>query len=96
LRRRQSRHSGKFNITAIQLARFLESVEAEEILLRQRMADRATRNIFALVDGKQQLDVAAETTSKHEAVMSNDANLSYTVPTDQARKPIEPELYGEF
>lgn len=96
LRRRQSQHSRKFNITAIQLARFLESVEAEETLLHQRMADRATRNILALVDGKQQLDVAAETTSKHEAVMSNDANLSYTVPTDQVRKPIEPELYGEF
>jgi transposase InsO family protein len=96
LRRRQTRHFGKLNITAIKLARFLESVEGEEVTLRQRMTDRATRNVLALVDGKQQLEVAAETTSEHKADISNDANPFYTDLTDQPQEPMEPELYGEF
>jgi hypothetical protein len=96
LRRRQTLHSGRFNITALQLARFLESVESEEILLRQRMADRATRNILALVNGKQQSEETRETLATPAAVVPNDVNLNYTTPTDQSKNTINLEMYEEF
>jgi putative transposase len=96
LRRRQTLHSGRFNITALQLARFLESVEGEEILLRQRMADRATRNILTLVDGKQQLELTAGTKAASATEASKNPDLSHTVPTDKSQETIDPELYGEF
>ncbi len=34
------------------------------------------------MDGKQQLEVAKETTSERKTGLPDDANLSYTVPTD--------------
>jgi putative transposase len=51
LHRRLGRHSQRFNITAAKLARFLESAEAEEVLLRQRMADREARHLWEVIDG---------------------------------------------
>ena len=39
LRRAQQCHSRQFHVTATKLARFLESVEAEEALLQQRLSD---------------------------------------------------------
>jgi transposase InsO family protein len=96
LRRRHTLQSGKFNITAIKLARFLESVEAEELLLRQQLADRATRNILALVDGKQSSEAVAETPSEHQPRISNEANQSYIDSTHQSQKFTDPELYEEF
>ncbi len=40
LRRRHEQHSARFTVTAAKLAQFLASVEAEEVLLRQCLADR--------------------------------------------------------
>lgn len=48
LRRRRTLHSKQLNVTAAKLAHFLESVESEEALLRQRMADRESRNLYAI------------------------------------------------
>jgi len=45
LRRRRTLHSKQFNVTAAKLAQFLESIESEEILLRQRMVDREARKL---------------------------------------------------
>lgn len=45
LRRRHKLHSSRSKITARKLAEFLQSVEAEEVLLHQRLADLAARQI---------------------------------------------------
>lgn len=52
LRRRSTRHSQQLSITAARLAHFLESVEAEEELLRQRTADREVRNVLKLINNE--------------------------------------------
>lgn len=49
LRRRKTGALGKFNTTAAQLARFLTSAESEELLIRQRIADRETKAALRLV-----------------------------------------------
>jgi transposase InsO family protein len=51
LRRRHRTDRKKFELTAMNIARFLESVEAEEVLLKQRMADRESRGIWQLING---------------------------------------------
>ena len=45
LHRRHRNHAGTFHITARRLAEFLESVEAEELLLTQRLRDAENRPI---------------------------------------------------
>jgi putative transposase len=45
MRRRWHQHSATFAVTARQLAEFLQSVEAEETLLTQRLSDREGREI---------------------------------------------------
>jgi len=45
IRRRSHQHSAAFAVTARQLAEFLQSVEAEETLLTQRLSDREGREI---------------------------------------------------
>ena len=45
IRRRCHQHSAAFAVTARQLAEFLQSVEAEETLLTQRLSDREGREI---------------------------------------------------
>lgn len=45
LRRRNKLHSSRFKITIRKLAEFLQSIEAEEFLLHQRLADLAARQI---------------------------------------------------
>lgn len=45
IRRRSHQHSAGFAVTARQLAEFLQSVEAEETLLTQRLSDRESREI---------------------------------------------------
>lgn len=52
LRRRNARHSQQFNITAARIAHFLESVEAEEALFRQRATDREAHNVLTLINNE--------------------------------------------
>jgi len=47
LRRRQQRHGQQLAVTARKLADFLASVEAEEVLLQQRLRDAEAREILA-------------------------------------------------
>ena len=50
LLRRRTLHSKQFNLTAAKLACFRESVESDEVLLRQRMADRELRSLYGIAD----------------------------------------------
>jgi len=51
LRRRNQQHAQRFSLTARQLADFLVSVEAEEVLLEQRLRDLAQRDLVATSGG---------------------------------------------
>src|SRR5262249_9242381 len=51
LRARRSRHSMRFRVNVKQLATFLQSVEAEEALLKQRLSDREAHRLIAAVQG---------------------------------------------
>ena len=52
LRGRRRLHSQQFNVTAKKLADFLESVEAEEQLLAQRLRDRETQHAIEQINCK--------------------------------------------
>lgn len=89
LRRRHGQHSTRFRITAARLAQFLVSVEAEEALLRQRLADREAQSIRHIGE--------CLPAPPHPANVKADTGCcAATVPqTDEARNsPLE--AYGEF
>ncbi len=51
LRRQNQRHAQQFTVTARKLADFLASLEAEEVLLDQRLRDSAAKDVFAIIVG---------------------------------------------
>ena len=51
LRKRRQRHNQQSTLTARQLADFLASLEAEELLLEQRLRDTQTREVLAPITG---------------------------------------------
>jgi len=61
LHRRHRNHAATFNVTARRLAEFIESVEAEEILLTQRLRDSESRAIrLGIVAGARDADAVPE------------------------------------
>lgn len=98
LRRRNTRHSRQFNITAVRLAHFLESVESEEVLLRQRIADREARNVLKLINN----EVITREPNQNTHVTSAAAIAPPNTPLQQRRllnetnNTTELEVYGEF
>jgi hypothetical protein len=94
LRKQQKRHTGRLNITAATLGRFLESVEAEEMLLRQQMTDREMRAVLATVNGTSLSGLANHTTG-YASLKSSDAQK--LIPSgNESRKDMNLEVYGEF
>ena len=86
LHRRNRNHAGTFHITARRLAEFLESVEAEELLLTQRLRDAENRPI--------RLGIVSNTGTQ-------DAQTPETaVSEDRAPPPLDDgaacEVYGAF
>jgi hypothetical protein len=55
LRARRSQHSRRFYVSAKQLGGFLQSVESEELLLKQRRSDREARCLVDVVEGNVSL-----------------------------------------
>jgi hypothetical protein len=93
LRRRKGLHSKKFRVTAARLAQFLESVESEEALLRQRLADCEVRAVWKMINGGQihSPDEILQTESK--------SDLFHSDPVDavEARgKIVSLETYRRF
>ena len=84
LLRQRRNHSSSFHITAQRLAQFLESVEAEEVLLTQRLRDRESLTIRLGVAEGEKPDAVVE---QCEPVRPFDDS-----PEDKAVG----ELYGEF
>jgi hypothetical protein len=65
LRRRRRLHSQQFNVTAKKLAEFLESVEAEEQLLAQRLRDREMQHVITQINGKNDGDMPPTVENGH-------------------------------
>ncbi|MDM9581985.1 TnsA endonuclease N-terminal domain-containing protein [Nostoc sp. GT001] len=51
LRKRHQNHAKQFNVRGRHLASFLSTVEAEEVLLEQRLRDSQVKNVFRVIDG---------------------------------------------
>ncbi|WP_242056095.1 Mu transposase C-terminal domain-containing protein [Nostoc flagelliforme] len=51
LRKRHQNHAKQFNVRAKHLASFLSTVEAEEVLLEQRLRDSQVKNVFRVIEG---------------------------------------------
>lgn len=88
LHRRHRNHAASFHVTARRLAEFLESVEAEEILLTQRLRDRESRPIrLGIVAGAQGAPAVPE--------LQSPAQVTEHFAAPVAEEMIG-ELYGEF
>ena len=74
LRRIRQGHSKEFKVTAAKLAEFLESVEAEEALLEQRLRDTESRHLRT-----------AHSTSIVDSPMSSMASGSAATPINTDR-----------
>lgn len=96
LRRRQTRHSQQFNITATKLAHFLESIESEEVLLRQRLLDRATRNAITVHNSNLQPQIfdIAEHSAPSNIIDSSQPSSGSSTEESTAIKKLE--TYAEF
>ena len=87
LLRRNRNHAASFNVTARRLAEFLESVEAEEVLLTQRLRDRESRTIrLGVVAGAQVTEALPEQPSRQAS-----GHVAVAVAEEMTG-----ELYGEF
>jgi len=88
LRRRYQNHSAAFHITARRLAEFMQSVEAEETLLMQRLRDGESRTI------------RLGTAPRAEDGDAVDEQPALSVPDISVARQMEDEtvgeLYGEF
>lgn len=96
LRRQQRLHSREFNITALKLARFLESVEAEEVLLRQRQVDDEQRGILQLIAGGAGPYPEASTIDELSAPGPVNNMPSLQGPPDRSDRSTTPTQYEEF
>ena len=89
LRRRHGRHSERLVLTAARLAQFLESVEAEEVLLRQRLADREAQSV------RRMNESGAEMTNSQALKSESRPSLApVRAASDALDSPLE--TYGEF
>ena len=87
LRARRSQHAQRCSVNAKQLAVFLQSAEAEEALLKQRLCDLATRRLIAAVD-----NATSATETVTEAFIQPCAPRTSTTESKAEVR----ELYEEF
>ena len=79
-------HSQQLSITATKLANFLESVEAQEVLLQQRLTDAESRRLPPRGSGAQ---------VGRPAILENTA-VTTTAGTTVSIANIKTHLYGEM
>jgi putative transposase len=98
LRKRSTHHSRQFNVTAVRLAHFLESVEAQEILFRQQTADREACSVLRLINNEvitrepnQNTHVTPTTT-----IEPLDTSLQQGRSLKKAYDTTKLKVYGEF
>jgi hypothetical protein len=87
LHQRCHNHSAAFPISARQLAEFLESVEAEEVLLSQRLSDLESKEIrLTLTSGSGSVQPASQGSEKPIVEINLPSRDGFVVS----------EVYGEF
>ena len=92
LRALKSSHSRQFTISAKKLADFLESVEAEEVMLMQRLRDAEGRKVFEKINSDVPLANAEDPPVVQRVETSGD-NAS---EESQLEDETELEIYEEF
>lgn len=97
LRRRRRLHSQQFNVTAKKLAEFLESVEAEEQLLAQRLRDREMQHVLSQINGKSSSEIPPVVADGHSGTTSDKAGPSKgNNKKAQQNGEIKLKNYGRF
>jgi hypothetical protein len=97
LRRRRRLHSQQFNVTAKKLAEFLESVEAEEQLLAQRLRDREMQHVLSQIKGKSSSEIPPVVDNGHSGTTSDKAGPSQSNNKKaQQNGEIKLKNYGRF
>lgn len=91
LRARRREHSRRFTVSAKQLAAFLQSVEAEEALLMQRLRDREARSVLTVIEGGKAASGINREVSAHDSGGSDPDAPLQADSAEEAR-----ELYQEF
>lgn len=92
LRALKSSHSRQFTISAKKLADFLESVEAEEVMLMQRLRDVEGRKVFEKINNDGPLANATDLPVVQSAETSGDTASEESSSEEEA----ELEIYEEF
>jgi transposase InsO family protein len=82
LRKRHRLHSQQFTITAARMARFITSLEAQEVLLDQRKRDYEAEAVFALMEGRRQLAVPESASPSTTGEVSQRSAERAKVPQD--------------
>jgi len=91
LRALKSSHSRQFTISAKKLADFLESVEAEEVMLMQRLRDAEGRKVFEKIN----CDVPVAE-ADYPPVRSTETSVNSSTDESSSVEEAELEIYEEF
>jgi putative transposase len=94
LRRRHQRHGQQFSMSARKLAEFLVSLEAEEVLLEQRLRDTALREVLAHRQPATQ--VSSNDQPPADSVAASMAPRSGSDPATDRGDTAAPVIYGDY
>lgn len=93
LRALKNSHSQQFTVTAKKLADFLESVEAEEAMLVQRLCDAEGRNVLEKINGGAPVAHPQERPAVRREQRSNDIETEQPSYENERERL---EIYEEF
>jgi putative transposase len=98
LRRLQRRTGIVFQASAKKLATFLTSLETQEALLTQRLRDRETKKVLAVIEGKRNLSTDASNPNSVETIgdLAGSENFSATIDHRRPALLDAPELYSDY
>ncbi len=98
LRKRQGRGTAAFKASAKKLAAFLTSVEAQELLLMQRLRDSETKKVLSVIDVEKSLlqRPPSPPTGNVDSAPANSEELSLATDQPQPAPLDEPELYSDY
>ncbi|HEV8366305.1 MAG TPA: DDE-type integrase/transposase/recombinase [Pyrinomonadaceae bacterium] len=92
LRALKASHSQQFSVSAKRLADFLESVEAEEVMLMQRLRDTEGRKVFEKINGASVTANAKEMEFPRSATEVDEAAVDSSIENEANTL----EIYEEF
>jgi len=99
LRKRKQNHVHQSTITARKLADFLASVEAQEVLLSQRLHDAEAKNVFAVIEGDLAAHDGYRQLSRSDIIFNNSNETRESENQSAWNAPISPdelELYEDY